>query len=238
MAILTLQAWNETVALGLVKKLPLQNIDSAFALSQNYLANNGGWIPDDPGEPIGFGSPATGETLEQAIQSIFNQQIAQIYTADITGSLTFNITLNKNLAVGLSDSDVFFNVEADLSSIIEEQLKDTSLEIVAIPSFSGTISTGATDTVERVGLQALLTSGGKLSNPKAIALSSARAEFNLDNTHNVRYLYTESGKEYFVSIVKYTDTTYSTVDQNATKEYSIRLNRLSYKVFSGTINKL
>lgn len=237
MATFTLQAWNESVALGLVKKLPLQNVDSAFSLSQNYLANNGGWNPDNPADPTGLGEPATGETLEQAINSIFTQQIDQVHTIDVTGDLSFSITVNKNLGLGLSNSDVFLNIEGDLLNIVQTQLADTSIEVLSIPSFAGSISTGATDVSERVAIQAAITGGGKLTDPKAIAVSSARARFNLDNTHNVMYLYTESGKEYFVSIVKYTDATYGTEDPNATNTYSIRLDRLTYKVFSGTVTK-
>lgn len=238
MATFTLQAWNESVALGLVKKLPLQDIDSAFALSENYLANNGGWVPDDGGDPTGLGEPATGETLAEAIQSIFDQQIAQVYTVDVNGSIEFAVTVNKNLSEGLSNSDVFLNIEGDLLNIVNEQLSNTSIEVLSIPSFGGTVDSGATDAAERVAIQSAITAGGKFTDPKVIATSAARARFNLDNTHNVEYLYTESGKEYFVSIVKYTDTTYSVLDSNAVNKYSIRLDRLSYKVFSGTINKL
>lgn len=102
-------------------------------------------------------------------------------------------------------------------------------------TYDGPIIRGPTTAEERRAIQTDITGGGKLVNPKSIALSSARARFNLDNTFNVIYLYTETDKELFNLIRKYTDTTYETLDVIEPNQYAIKLDKISYKVNTGQV---
>ena len=233
MANLTLNSWKVTVSIGVVETLPLQDQESAFVLAETYLASTGGWIPDDPLNPTGPGVPASGVTTEEAIQIIFNGNLNRIYSVDAQGVVTFNITFEDILTEGLSDSDVLLAIESKFRTFIESQFESTNMEFVQLDSFTGTVLNGPTDQSERLDLQNLLTGGGKLTNPKAIALSAGRARFSLNNTFNVTYLYTESGKDLFVLIDKYTDTTYQTVDTSSTNQFVINLDPVNYTVTSG-----
>ena len=233
MANLTLNSWKVTVSIGVVETLPLQDQVSAFVLAETYLASTGGWIPDDPLNPTGPGVPASGVTTEEAIQIIFNGNLNRIYSVDAQGVVTFNITFEDILTEGLSDEDVLLAIESKFRTFIESQFEGTNMEFVQLDSFTGTVLNGPTDQSERLDLQNLLTGGGKLTNPKAIALSAGRARFSLNNTFNVTYLYTESGKDLFVLIDKYTDTTYQTVDTSSTNQFVINLDPVNYTVTSG-----
>ena len=179
MANLTLNSWKVTVSIGIVEKLPLQDQVSAFVLAETYLASTGGWVPDDILDPTGPGVPASGVTTEEAIQIIFDNNLNRIYSIDAQGTATFNITFEDILTDGLSDADVILAIEAKVRDFIESQVTEANMEFVQLDSYTGTGLNGPTDAVERVDLQNLVAGGGKLTNPRAIALSAARARFSI-----------------------------------------------------------
>jgi len=230
---LTLSGWKRSVAAGVVETIPLQDFESAFLLAEDFLSTQGGWNPDDAGDPTGPGVPVSGITTEEAIILIFQQQTNRIYKVVINGTMEFSVILNENLSIGLSDNDVISSVTTVLEDFVEAQLENTNIELVSIPSFTGTVTSGPTTASERVSLQSSITGGGKLIDPKAIALVAARARFNLDNTHNVQYLYTESGKDIFVLVTKYLTTQYTTIDTSADSRYGIKLDADSFRVTTG-----
>jgi hypothetical protein len=234
---LTLAGWKTTVSIGLIQELPLQDQASALVLTENYLASTGGWVPDDAGDPTGPGVPASGVTTGEAIIVIAQNNLGRIYSFSLQGVLTFNMEYNRNLDPTFSDATALSVIEPALRDFIELQFVDTetNLEFVTLDSYDGPIIRGTTTAEERRGIQTAITTGGKLINPKAIALSSARARFNADNTFNVSYLYTEEDKELFHLIIKYTDTTYESIDPTATNQFAIKLDSVSYKVNTGQI---
>lgn len=233
MANLTLNSWKVTVSIGIVEKLPLQDQVSAFVLAEDYLATTGGWVPDDVLDPTGPGVPASGVTTEEAIQIIFDNNLNRVYSIDAQGTVTFNITFENILTEGLSDADVLLAIEAKFRDFVESQFESTNMEFVQLDSFTGTVLSGTTDQAERIALQNLVAGGGKLTNPRAIALSAGRARFALDPTFNVTYLYTEESKDLFVLLNKYTDTTYQTIDISFASQFVIKLDPVIYTVTSG-----
>lgn len=234
---LTLAGWKTTVSVGLIQELPLQDQASALVLTEEYLASTGGWIPDDAGDPTGPGVPASGVTTSEAIVVIAQNNLDRIYSFALQGVLTFNVAYNRNLDPTFSDATALSVIEPVLRDFIELQFVDTetNLEFVTLDSYDGPIIRGTTTAEERRAIQTIITTGGKLINPKAIALSAARARFNIDNTFNVSYLYTEDDKELFHLIIKYTDTTYESIDSTATNQFAIKLDSTSYKVNTGQI---
>lgn len=234
---LTLTGWKITVSGGVIQTLPLQDQESALILTEDYLATTGGWVPDDNLDPSGPGVPASGQTTEEAIQTIADNNIAKIYSFSLQGNLTFNVEYNKNLDPNFDDATALATIEPALRDFIELQFVDTeaNLEFVSLDSYDGPIIRGATTSTERQAIQTDIATGGKLINPKAISLSAARARFNLDTTYNVSYLYTEDNKELFHLIIKYTNANYTTIDNTATKQYAIKLDPVSYKVNTGQI---
>ena len=235
MANLTLNGWKQSVAVGVVETVPLQDFESALILADDYLGTQGGWVPDDPGDSTGPGMPASGVTTADAIIAITLNQRDRIYRADIAGVLNFRVIMNENLALGLDDATVLSNITSDLEDLVRANLARTNIEYVDIPSFTGTVTNGPTDAAERVALQNLIVAGGKIIEPKALALISGRADFNLDNTWNVQYLYTEQNKSMFNMIIKYTDTTYATVDTTATNRFGITLDPVTYRRTNGNV---
>jgi hypothetical protein len=232
---LTLNGWTASVAAGTIESLPLQDFESALVLAETFLGTQGGWNPDDVGEPTGPGVPVSGIDLATSILLITLSQRSRIYRGDITGTLNFRIIMNENLATGLDSDTVLLNFTDRLEELVRANINKTNLEFVDIPSFSGNITNGETDAVERVSIQNIITTGGRITEPKALALSSGRAEFNLDNTWNVQYLYTEQNASLFVMILKYTDTSYSTIDSMATNRFGITLDPVSYRTTNGTV---
>jgi hypothetical protein len=235
MANLTLNGWTASVAAGTIESLPLQDFESALVLAETFLGTQGGWNPDDVGEPTGPGVPVSGIDLATSILLITLSQRSRIYRGDITGTLNFRIIMNENLATGLDSDTVLLNFTDRLEELVRANINKTNLEFVDIPSFSGNITNGETDAVERVSIQNIITTGGRITEPKALALSSGRAEFNLDNTWNVQYLYTEQNASLFVMILKYTDTSYSTIDSMSTNRFGITLDPVSYRTTNGTV---
>lgn len=234
MGTLTLNGWIASVAAGVVETVPLQDFESALALAEDFLGTQGGWSPDDPGDPTGFGEPVSGVTLAQAIVLITIQQQERIYHTDVSGVLNFRIIMNNNLSSGLDDTSVIANIVDLLDDIVQANLLQTNIEFVDIPSYTGVVTNGPTDASTRQNIQSTITAGGQIIDPYAIGLTVARAEYNLDDTHNVEYLYTEPNKALFVMVIKYTDNLYATVDTTADARYGITLDPVSYRTAGGT----
>ncbi len=235
MANLTLNGWKASVAAGVVESLPLQDFESALVLAESFLATQGGWNPDDAGDPTGSGEPASGISLEASISLITTTQLESIYHVDVSANMNFRIVLNENLAFGLSDGDVLINIADRLTDVVEANLVNTNIELIDIPSFTGDVTNGPTTAEERRSIQTLIESGGRIIEPSAIGLIVARAMFSLDNTHNVEYLYTEPTKVLFLQISKYIDTTYESFDSAATSKFGITLDAISFKTTAGVV---
>ena len=234
MGTLTLNGWKASVATGVVESVPLQDFESALILAEDFLGTQGGWNPDDAGDPTGFGEPVSGVTLEESITIITDQQRERIYHSDISGVLNFRIILNNNLSLGLDDAAVTAAVVDILDDVVQANLLQTNIEFVDIPSYTSLVTNGPTDATIRQAIQNTILAGGQIIDPYAIGLNVARAEYNLDNTHNVEYLYTEPNKALFVMVIKYTDNLYSTVDTTADARHGISLDPISYRTAGGT----
>jgi hypothetical protein len=234
MGTLTLNGWVASVAAGVVETVPLQDFESALVLSEDFLGTQGGWNPDDPGDPTGFGEPVSGVSLETAIALITAQQQERIYHSAISGVLNFRIVLNNNLSPGLDDASVTAAIVDILDDVVQANLIQTNIEFVNIPSYTATVTNGPTDASTRQAIQNTILAGGQIIDPHAIGLIVARSEYSLDNTYNVEYLYTEPNKTLFVMIVKYTDNLYQTVDTTADARYGISLDPVSYRTAGGT----
>jgi hypothetical protein len=232
---LTLNGWKASVAAGVVESLPLQDFESALTLAENFLATQGGWNPDDAGDPTGPGVPVSGVSLEASIVLITVQQLERVYHVDVAANMNFRVVLNDNLAIGLSDEDVLTNIADRLTDVVEANLENTNIELVDIPDFTGTVTNGPTTAEERRAIQTEITGGGRHIAPSVIGLIAARSLFSIDNTYNVEYLYTEPNKVLFIQIAKYTDEFYENFDLTATSKFGISLDAISFKTSSGVI---
>jgi hypothetical protein len=234
MGTLTLNGWNASVATGVVESVPLQDFESALVLAEDFLGTQGGWNPDDAGDPTGFGEPVSGVTLDESIILITIEQRDRIYHSDISGVLNFRLILNNNLSPGLDDAAVSAAIVDILDDVVQANLLQTNIEFVDIPSYTDTVTNGPTDATRRQDIQNTILAGGQIIDPAVIGLNVARAEYNLDNTYNVEYLYTEPNKVLFVMVIKYTTDLYETIDTTATARYGISLDPISYRTAGGT----
>lgn len=232
---LTLTGWKQSVATSLVETLPLQDFESAFLLAEQYLSSQGGWNPDDASDPTGPGVPVSNVTTDEAVETIFDEQLSRIYQIEVDGTLAITAFLNENLSPGLSDADVFSNTTVRVQEFLEAEFAKTSLRFDNITNYTGTVTTGPTTSQERVSIQTSIGAGGKIVNPREIALIAARARFNLDTTYNAEYLYTESNKDLFVLVRKYTNTQYTTVDTTVDNKFGIKLDSDSFRVTTGVV---
>lgn len=230
----SLASWKTDTAIILLGTLPLQTLDSANVLVEDYLSATGGWVPEDPGDPTGPGEPASGETSPQAAQSIADEQLERVYNIRTEASIKLNFHLVQNLDPGLSDNDVIILIEETVNNFIAEQLGCTNMELTEVTSFETDIQRGGTTTQDiRDMAQADIESGDKLIDPVAISLSLARERFDLDDNWNVSYIYNEPDQDIVAQVERYTDTTYATLDPFSVTQHIVTIDTVNYQLASG-----
>lgn len=230
----SLASWKTDTAIILLGTLPLQTLDSANVLVEDYLSATGGWIPEDPLDPTGPGEPASGETSPQAAQSITDEQLERVYNIDIDANIKVNFHLVQNLDPGLTDEDVIVLIEETVNNFIAEQFGCTNMVLAEVDSFDTDIQRGGSTTQDiRQVAQAEVESGDKLIDPVAISLSLARQRFGLDDNWNVSFIYNEPDQDIVAQVERYTDTTYETIDPFSVTQHIVTIDAVNYQLASG-----
>lgn len=230
----SLASWKTDTAIILLGTLPLQTLDSANVLVEDYLSATGGWVPEDPSDPVGPGEPASGETSPQAAQSIADEQLERVYNIDIAANIKVNFNLVQNLDPGLTDNDVIILIEETVNNFIADQFGCTNMELAEVTDFDTDIQRGGTTTADiRVMANAEVESGNKLIDPVAISLDLARDRFGLDDKWNVVYIYNEPDQDIVAQVEKYTDTTYTLLDNSSGTQHVVTIDAANYQLASG-----
>ncbi len=86
----------------------------------------------------------------------------------------------------------------------------------------------------RTELNTTVEAGGKLIDPKAIALNYARNTYSLDILWNVTYLYTKENNDLFVLVEKYL-ADYSDLDLSDDRQFFLSLDPDSYELTGGAL---
>lgn len=229
----TLSGWTITTANRLVIELPHQDFDSAHALVSAYLSAVGGWIPSDDNEPTGEGVPANGQTPVEAAVSIREQQHARMNELDAEITLTVKAKFLSNLTPGQDVGDVISQMTAGIQSFISNQFAAAPVSFVRIDTLSGTVRSGGTTTAEhRLAIQADIDDGVTRINPLSVALSRARAFFNIDALWNVQSYFLEEDKSIAVVIRKYTTTSYDSLSTETSQcMFCVDIN--THRIMSG-----
>ena len=228
-----LSGWRNSSAVALTGKLPLQTYESSQLLVETYLANNGGWIPDNPANPTGPGVPVTGETPDEAADSITAQQYDKIYNMKIIADISVSFNYLTNMTTGQSVEAVLTSLQTSLDDFLQSQLTTTDLSLVSLNSTTGTTTLGGFLTAaQRVSIYNDLVDG-KSTDPQALALKSARDIFTLPATWNVESSYTEVGNKIVITLRKYTTIQFDTIDPNVTQKYVMTMNPDHYTLESG-----
>lgn len=229
----TLEDWKNTTSLGLVEQLPLQDYDAALMKVEAYLANVGGWNPDDSNDPTGPGLPVNGAIPSDAIPTIVEDNYNRIYVSNIDATIGINMSYVNNTQSGMTDTDLLNAIESEVEDFIKSKLVDLPISFVSLDSYIGTVTNeGLTTTTNRIDIDQEV-QGQDLVDPRAIALDEARKRYALSTNWNVYGIYTESSNDLIATIRRYTDVTYATEDNLETNQYIIKLDSTSFTVVSG-----
>lgn len=237
----SLSAWKVDTSLQLVHELPYQTLESALVLVDDYVSATGGWIPDDPADPTGPGQPASGETQTEAAATITLEQMERMYTTNVNATINIDLTYVSKLVAGLSEEDVLVNIEEALGNWIEAQIEPTDTKFITMNSFTGSVTDGGlTTTDERTAIQTAvdysIDNDTTLYNPKEIAVKVARETYNLDNTFNLTYIFTEVNNDLIFLVEKYLADN-SDLDLSDDSTYTISLDPATYVLTSGISKK-
>ncbi len=237
----SLQAWKVDVGNLVVQEIPFQTLETGIALADSYLAATGGWVPDDAGDPTGPGEPASGESQPEAAASIKTILLERIQNFETEATIRVNFQYFDNFSFDPDTDDAQQAIDAmrlKFRDFIETQLDSTQLAFVELDTYTSDFrNIGLTSVDVRLEVQATIVAGGRIVDPKAIALTAARARWGLDNTWNIEYVYTQENQELFFMLQKYLSEDYDIIDTAATTQYAIKLDPVRYTVSGGlTIN--
>jgi len=231
----SLQAWKTDTAFLVVTKLPFEDFESAFVLAEEYLSSTGGWNPDDEDDPTGPGMPVSGATSDEASDIIREEQFSSVYSIPVEATITISLEYITKLIGGLAAQDVLDNIEEGLNQFIADQLEPTDIQYDSLVSFTGVPVEGSLTTQDiRTELNTVVEAGGKLIDPKALALEYSRTTYTLDNLWNVTYLYTKEDNDLFVLVEKYL-ADYSALDLSDDRQFFVSLDPVSYEVTGGAL---
>ncbi len=231
----SLISWKTDTSFLIVRKLPFEDFESAFVLAEDYLSSTGGWNPDDLSDPTGPGAPVSGATTSEAADIIRDEQMGAIYSTPVSATINISLEYISKIVSGLSDQDVLDNIEEGLNKFISNQLLPIDLKYDLLVSFNGVPVPGSLTTQNsRIALDATVTAGEKLIDPKAIALNSARVMNSLDNSWNVTYLYTKKDNDLFALVEKYASN-YEFLDLSDDRQFFLSLDPESYEVTGGAL---
>lgn len=230
----SLASWKIDTSIILLGTLPLQTIDSALVLVEQYLSSTGGWIPEDSSDPTGPGEPASGESSQEAANTITDSQLGRIYNTQVTANIDVGFNVIQNLDTGLTNEEVLVLIQETIENFIQEQLGFTILSLNSMNSSDGTTKQGGKTTdAERIAADTDVKSGNKLIDPVSISLKLARERFDLDDFWNVTYIYNEPDQNIVAIVERYTSTTYTTLDPLTTTQNVVTMDATTYKLASG-----
>jgi|ERR1051326_6378955 hypothetical protein len=241
-----LTTWIDTVSQLVIDELPLQSVQTATVLTEAYLSNIGGWIPDDIGQPSGEGHPNGSPTEQESADAITVDAFAAVYDLNIQATINVSIQISAKLTPGLTPIEtVIQNMQNQIAEFITNQINDSELPVRTdsvdvdslTPDVFGDRSSlgGILDQTIRQGIVTDLAGADKVIDYKALALQYVLDTYGLDEKWNVVSLYTEPTQPIVVQIQKYTDTTYATLDGGNTTIYVISISPDTYGVVSGVI---
>lgn len=233
----TLNGWRTSASNGLVESLPLQTFDDALILVDEYLANVGGWLPNDTNDPTGQGTPVNGDTPAQAVSNIVSSRLERVHRLKATMDVQVELEFISNFATGQSDADIIAQMQPLVEAFVQRQLSTSPLAYDGVSNLTGTLDRGgSTDVQERLAIETAIANGQLLRDPRVVALNAARTLYGLDDEWSVDLVYTEPDKPIVVIIRKYTSNALTALDTSATQQYVINVSPDDYSVTGGVIS--
>jgi hypothetical protein len=233
--------WITTTAALVTTELPLQSLSAASDLVVEYLSNVGGWVADNILIPLGPGQPANHFTEQQAADAIVTEQFGTVYDLNFHATATIVCQFATQLGPGLTLEEAAAAMAAEVTNLITNSINNSNIPIRVNSIDSQNVVTlnselsGTTDSAHRQLIQADLTGVAKIIDYKEIALQYARTINGIDATWNIKSVYTESNSPIVMTIVKYTDITYVTLDTSSHVAYVYSVSQDTNEVVSGVI---
>src|SRR6185437_13826227 len=165
----TQDGWLSTTATVLVGLLPEQTFTSALAYATTYLADVGGWVPDDMGSPTGFGHPSNNQVPADAANSILADQLALVYEVSATLPLQLDLNFIAKLPGGLNQAAVLAAIQTAVQTWMTNLLTNSGLPLKIHGGSFGTLTgtllgSGSPTASERVTIHSEVTGGGVLTD--------------------------------------------------------------------------
>lgn len=228
-------------AVLLLDELPLQSLDSAVTYVFAYISNVGGWIPDDPLDPNGDGHPANSFTQAQVADAITTQEIDAVYDINFTITLDLNVQNSAKLTSGLSLPAAAASLANQVSDFVTNSVNNSIIPLrvtatsTQITDASRSLLGGYTTQAVRQLIASDIADDDKDVDFKGLALLYVRNTYGVDTTWNVHFVYTELNDPIAISIRKYTNTTYATLDGGDITNYVINVSPTTFQVVTGVI---
>jgi hypothetical protein len=233
----TLDQWKTNVGQLIMIRLPNHDLDSARALATSWLSDNGGWIPDDVGDPTGEGE-VTATDIEVA-DEVRALELARTKTVTVQFPVILKTTITGSFGSDSTGGDIVELFQEKLETRLSELIgvdQENTIKILSYDWLAGKTTirtTGLFDVDDRTGVEQEISEGGEgggsnLIDPAAIATKHIRNFLGLDSTWVSTFVYSKDNNAetpVSVEIKKYTDTSYSVLDDSATSYYVVTLDR-------------
>lgn len=243
----TLDEWKTNVGQLVMERLPGHDLESARALADAWLNDNGGWVPEDVGDPTGEGEPDGGETNTEVADSIRDAELAATKLQLFSISVTLRVSAAGYFSGALDAATFKSVVESDVQDRITETLSDKDgMSIVSIEASSGwdaeNPSMGNDGALSQADKQAIqvdiaATTDGTYSTHAASGVARARAAIGGDNTWMATSVYTKDNlatSPVYIEMKKHTTSTYDAIDSGELYYYVISLGKSNHMMQSMT----
>lgn len=234
MTLYTRENFINNAALIISNKVPLTSYEDART-SVETVVNNIGWVPDEITDTFGIGHLANNKTDQVIAQEIIDSKINDIKTIDATINLNIKmkyiLSVDSNQTEAAQREHISSYINSYLTNVLEN---NTTADLVNIQTIIGPLDTsGYTTATERLAIYGKL-SDTNSDDPMVIALQYVKNNYtNYDSKYNVSLIYTDNSKHLAIKIQKYTDLTFSTLDNSSTDLYLITVSRETFKLKTG-----
>ncbi len=225
----TLAEFTDTVVANVIAGITLQDQSSTTTLVENYITSEGGWVPDDVGDPTGEGHLANDEDEDDATTSIIEAEYAKIYESDLTLTVTFNLKRISYLTAGLDEA----SIKAAIDGTVRNELTDAlgALGFITTDSTlddSDSTTSGVFSAARRVAIAA----ESPTESYSARVLEDAARSFGLSNLWSISHMFTLNDKPVTYTIKKYTNSSYNVLDSGITYCYVVKADPLTQRIIS------
>lgn len=232
----TLALWKQNIAIRLMTDVPTMDLDSGISAAENYLSQTGGWLPDDPGNPVDLGKPVSGLSDTQIVAVILNDIQQSQYQFDAVVTVPISLTMFTNLSPGLDASQIKDTILTAMRNYIERSMADLPIH----PNVNASSYTSVSSNVIGIttGPQRVAYNAGISADPVPIlskALQQARSRFGLSDLWNFSNIYARDTNTAGAVLQLYISG-FDVVDVSETRRLVVEFHLDNGTIVSGILN--